>query len=201
MKKKQIMNKIKLTLFLLSVSLLTSNAFSQQDNSSQWDADVTHSNLGFKVKHKGISNTVGNFRDFDIRVTALSENFENAEITLNIKVASINTTNESRDEHLRSSDFFDAGKYPEIVFKSKKITTQKQNVYLVAGDLTMHGVTKEIVLTMTHNGTVIEKESERAGLYFSTTFNRLDFQIGAELPTEMVANEIELHAEIEVIKK
>ena len=196
------MNKIKLTLFLLSVSLLTSNGFSQQDNSSQWDADVTHSNLGFQVKHKGISNTVGNFRDFDIRVTALSENFENAEITLNIKAASINTGNESRDEHLRSSDFFDTEKYPEIVFKSKKITTQKENVYLVAGDLTMHGITKGIVLAMTHNGTAKTRDGrELAGMYFSTTFNRLDFQIGADLPTEMVANEIELHAEIEIIKK
>jgi len=196
------MNKIKLTLFLLSVSLLTSSAFSQQDNSTQWDADVAHSNLGFKVKHKGISNTVGDFRDFDLRVTASSDNFENAEITLNIKAKSINTANESRDEHLRSGDFFDAGKYPEIVFKSKKITTQKEKVYLVAGDLTMHGVTKEIVLTMTHNGTAKTRDGrELAGLYFTTTFNRLDFQIGAELPTVMVANEIELHAEIEVIKK
>jgi len=196
------MNKIKLTLFFLSVSLLTSSAFSQQDNSTQWDADVAHSNLGFKVKHKGISNTVGDFRDFDLRVTASSDNFENAEITLNIKAKSINTANESRDEHLRSGDFFDAGKYPEIVFKSKKITTQKEKVYLVAGDLTMHGVTKEIVLTMTHNGTAKTRDGrELAGLYFTTTFNRLDFQIGAELPTVMVANEIELHAEIEVIKK
>ena len=196
------MNKIKLTFLLLSVSLLTSNVFSQQDNSSQWKADVAHSNLGFQVEHKGISNTVGDFRDFDLRVTASSDNFENAEITLNIKVESINTANESRDEHLRSGDFFDAGNYPEIIFKSTKITTQKENEYSVAGDLTMHGVTKEVVLAMTHNGTAKTRDgSELAGLYFSTTFNRLDFQIGAELPTVMVANEIELHAEIEIIKE
>jgi polyisoprenoid-binding protein YceI len=196
------MKKIKLTLFLLSLFVYSSIVFSQEDNSAQWEADVTHSNLGFKVKHKGISNTVGDFRDFDLHVTSSTDNFEKAEISLNIKAKSINTANESRDEHLRSSEFFDAGKYPEISFKSKKVTKQKESDYLVFGDLTMHGVTKEIVLTMTHNGTAKARDGrELAGLYFSTTFNRLDFQIGAGLPTEMVADQIELHAEIEIIKK
>ena len=196
------MNKIKLTLFLLSLFVYSSIAYSQEDNSAQWEADVSHSNLGFKVKHKGISNTVGDFRDFDLRITSSSENFEKAEISLNIKAESINTANESRDEHLRSSDFFDTQKYPEISFKSKKVTKQKESDYLVVGDLTMHGVTKEVTLEMTHNGTVkTRRGNELAGLYFSTTFNRLDFQIGAELPTEMVADQIELHAEIEIVKK
>jgi len=196
------MNKIKLTLFLLSLFVYSSIAYSQEDNSAQWEADVSHSNLGFKVKHKGISNTVGDFRDFDLRITSSSDNFEKAEISLNIKAESINTANESRDEHLRSSDFFDTQKYPEISFKSKKVTKQKESDYLVVGDLTMHGVTKEVTLEMTHNGTAkTRRGNELAGLYFSTTFNRLDFQIGAELPTEMVADQIELHAEIEIIKK
>ena len=196
------MKKTKLTLFLLSLFMLTSIAYSQQDDNVQWSADVSHSNLGFKVKHNGISNTVGDFRDFDLRIVTTGDDFNEADVSMVIQAGSINTANESRDEHLRSSDFFDTQKYPEISFKSKKVTKQKESDYLVSGDLTMHGVTKEITLKMTHNGTINTKRgNELAGLYFSTTFNRLDFQIGAELPTEMVADQIELHAEIEIIKK
>ena len=178
--------------------------FSQNEPSlPTWTADVSHSNLGFKVKHKAISYTVGDFRDFDLVVeTPDGESFENATITMTIQTGSINTANESRDNHLCGPDFFDATAYPQIVYTSKNVSLKNENTYEVLGELSMHGVSKELTLFMVHNGTAkTRRGNELAGLYFSTTFNRLDFKVGEEMPTSVVANQIELNAEIEIIKQ
>ena len=161
-----------------------------------WNADVSHSNLGFKVKHKAISYTVGDFRDFDLTVqTPNPASFENATIKMIIQTGSINTANASRDKHLCGPDFFDATPYPQIIFTSKKIRLKEGNTYEVLGELSMHGVTKELTLLMIHNGTVkTRRGNELAGLYFSTTFKRSDFNIGEEMSTTVVADEIELNA-------
>ena len=183
---------------------LATIAFAQNEPSlPTWSADVSHSNLGFKVKHKAISYTVGDFRDFDLTVqTPNRESFENAMIKMIIQTGSINTANESRDKHLCGPDFFDATAYPQITFTSKKIRLKEGNNYEVLGDLSMHGVTKELTLFMVHNGTVkTRRGNELAGLYFSTTFKRSDFNIGEEMPTTVVADEIELNAEIEIVKQ
>ena len=167
-----------------------------------WSADVAHSNLGFKVSHKAISNTIGDFRDFDLVVTTPNDNFEDAKIKMVIETASINTANSSRDEHLRSEDFFDAERYPQIIFTSSSITAKNDNTYDVKGTLNMHGVEKELILNMTHNGSTTSRSgSELAGLYFSTIFKRSDFKIGVDMPNTVVADDILLNAEIEIVKQ
>lgn len=167
-----------------------------------WSADVAHSNMGFKVSHKAISNTIGDFRDFDLVVTTPNENFEDAKIKMVIETASINTANSSRDEHLRSEDFFDAERYPQIIFTSSSITAKNDNTYDVKGTLNMHGVEKELILNMTHNGSTTSRSgSELAGLYFSTIFKRSDFKIGVDMPNTVVADDILLNAEIEIVKE
>jgi polyisoprenoid-binding protein YceI len=178
--------------------------FSQNEPSlPTWTADVSHSNLGFKVRHKAISYTVGDFRDFDLTIqTPNGEGFENSAIKMIIETGSINTANASRDKHLCGPDFFDATAYPQIVFTSKKVRLKEGNTYEVLGELSMHGVTRELTLFMVHNGTVKNRRgNELAGLYFSTTFKRLDFGIGEEMSTAVVADEIELNAEIEIVKQ
>ena len=167
-----------------------------------WSADVAHSNMGFKVSHKAISNTIGDFRDFDLVVTTPNDNFEDAKIKMVIETASINTANSSRDEHLRSEDFFDAERYPQIIFTSSSITAKNDNTYDVKGTLNMHGVEKELILNMTHNGSTTSRSgSELAGLYFSTIFKRSDFKIGVDMPNTVVADDILLNAEIEIVKQ
>ena len=167
-----------------------------------WSADVAHSNMGFKVSHKAISNTIGDFRDFDLVVTTPNDNFEDAKIKMVIETASINTANSSRDEHLRSEDFFDAERYPKIIFTSSSITAKNDNTYNVKGTLNMHGVEKELILNMTHNGSTTSRSgSELAGLYFSTIFKRSDFKIGVDMPNTVVADDILLNAEIEIVKQ
>ena len=119
-----------------------------------------------------------------------------------IETASINTANSSRDEHLRSEDFFDAERYPQIIFTSSSITAKNDKTYDVKGTLNMHGVEKELILNMTHNGSTTSRSgSELAGLYFSTIFKRSDFKIGVDMPNTVVADDILLNAEIEIVKQ
>lgn len=192
-------NFLTIAFFFLSAIGLSQN----EPSLPTWNADVSHSNLGFKVKHKAISYTVGDFRDFDLTVqTPNPASFENATIKMIIQTGSINTANASRDKHLCGPDFFDATPYPQIIFTSKKIRLKEGNTYEVLGELSMHGVTKELTLLMIHNGTVkTRRGNELAGLYFSTTFKRSDFNIGEEMSTAVVADEIELNAEIEIVKQ
>jgi polyisoprenoid-binding protein YceI len=189
---------------MITFLLIAAFGFAQDEPSlPTWTADVSHSNLGFKVRHKAISYTVGDFRDFDLTIqTPDGEGFENSAIKMIIETGSINTANASRDKHLCGPDFFDATAYPQIVFTSKKVRLKEGNTYEVLGELSMHGVTRELTLFMVHNGTVKNRRgNELAGLYFSTTFKRLDFGIGEEMSTAVVADEIELNAEIEIVKQ
>ena len=187
----------KTTLLLLFLISFGMNLKAQSE--SQWTADNTHSNFGFKAKHNGISYAVGEFRSFDLNITTNDAGFLNSEVELTIDAASINTANDSRDGHLRSADFFDTEKYPTITFKSKKITSKGENMYILTGDFTMHGVTKELEVQMMHNGTITSRGREVAGLYFTTSVNRMEYGVGLDLSS--VANEVELHADIEIIKE
>tara|TARA_B100001287_G_scaffold276854_1_gene290140 strand:- start:6598 stop:7188 length:591 start_codon:yes stop_codon:yes gene_type:complete len=196
---------MKLIKFLLILFVFFSIiGFSQNETDlSTWQVDISHSNLGFRVKHKAISYTIGDFRDFVLTIqTPNAESFEDAIIKMVIQTNSINTANETRDNHLCGPDFFDAKRHPQILYTSKKVRRKDDNTFEVLGDLTMHGITKELNLLMVYNGTVKTRQgSELAGLYFSTTFKRLDFNIGNDMPTSVVADEIELNAEIEIVKQ
>ncbi|MBN1398417.1 MAG: polyisoprenoid-binding protein [Bacteroidetes bacterium] len=112
---------------------------------SEWKLDAVHSSVVFSVAHMVISETSGNFKDFSIVLKSEKEDFSDAVIEAVIKVASINTENNYRDQHLRSNDFFNAEKYPEIRFKSKKFEKIDGNKYKITGDLTIRDVTKEAV--------------------------------------------------------
>src|SRR6476646_6645333 len=90
-------------------------------STTKWVLDPTHSELGFKIKHLMISNVSGGFATFDVQTQTTSEDFSDAEVVANVDVASINTSNAQRDEHLRNADFFEAETHPKMVFKSTKV--------------------------------------------------------------------------------
>ena len=104
--------------------------------------DTAHSNVGFKVRHL-VSKVSGGFNDFDGTIVADFNNLDSSSVEFTIQAASIDTKNEKRDGHLRSADFFDVEKYPEIIFKSSKITKIDGDSFAVLGALTMHGVSKD----------------------------------------------------------
>jgi len=179
----------------LFISLICVEVISFAQTSS-WSADVTHSNMGFKALHKGVAYTVGEFRDFDLSIKTSADGFSNAEIELTIDAASINTANSSRDNHLR--EYFETDKYPNITFKTNSVTQTSENMYTLIGVFTMHGVSKEIEVEMKHLGSTQSRGKEIAGLYFTATVNRMDHGVGLDLSS--VAPEVQLHADIEIIK-
>jgi polyisoprenoid-binding protein YceI len=107
--------------------------------------DKNHSNMGFLIRHL-FTKVPGRFTDFSGQISFDEANPEQSTVEVTIKTASVNTDNERRDKDLRSANFFDVEKFPEISFRSKSVKTTGQNTAEVRGDLTMHGVTKETVL-------------------------------------------------------
>src|SRR5208283_3973653 len=121
---------------------------------SLWKIDPAHSEVSFKVRHLVVSTVMGHFDKFDATIKAAKEDFSDALIKFEADMNSINTKNEQRDGHLKSPDFFDAATYPKMWFVSKSVKTVSDFELQIVGDLTMRGVTKEIVLDVVYNGTV-----------------------------------------------
>src|SRR5258708_40053978 len=110
-----------------------------------WVADPAHSRVEFQVKHMGIATVKGQFNEFEGQIE-VSGDLTAAKASGTIKVASVDTKQPQRDDHLRSPDFFDVEQYPELTFTSTKIEPVDDETFRITGDLTLHGVTKEIVL-------------------------------------------------------
>ena len=132
---------MKITLVSVLLIVLTVTAPAQQ-----WDFDKVHSTIGFAVRHLVISKTTGKFEDYSGQVMFDGKNLEQGSVEIAIQIASINTDDNKRDDHLRSSDFFNVEKYPVMTFKSKKITKGDGDSFQMTGDLTIKDVTKEVVL-------------------------------------------------------
>ena len=174
---------------------------------STWKIDVAHSEVGFKIKHLMISNVRGYFNNFDGEINLPNEDFTTAEVSFTGQVDSVSTNNDMRDGHLKSAEFFDVEKFPTINFKSKNITKKEGSEYMVTGDLTMHGVTKEISLPTTVNGTTKD-------LYGNTVMSfeifgsvsRKDFDLNWNSPLETggvaLSDEVklEINAEFKEVK-
>src|SRR6056297_3665420 len=101
------------------------------EKTNKWVIDPTHSEVSFKVKHMMISTVTGHFEQFEATIDTENDNFENASLSVEIGIDSINTKNKDRDAHLKSEDFFKTDEYPKMVFTSKSFTTDK-----IIGDLT-----------------------------------------------------------------
>ena len=141
-----------------------------------WTADNSHSTVGFKVKHMMLSNTAGKFTDYVATLTTDDKTNKLTGVDSTIQTKSVDTANEKRDTHLKTADFFDVEKFPTIVFKSKKVTAGKAGKAKITGDLTMHGVTKEV----TFDGEVTEAIKDpygnsRRAFTATTSINRKDF--------------------------
>ena len=140
-----------------------------------WSVDPAHSKVGFAVKHMGIATVRGEFTDFE-GVMEIGDDLSTAKIRGTVKAASIDTNEPQRDAHLRSADFFDADAYPEIAFESTRIEAIDDDTFRITGDLTMNGVTNEIVLTAEVNGVDVDPYgNEKVGLEVTGQLNRGDY--------------------------
>ena len=169
-----------------------------------YDIDTAHSNVDFKIRHL-MSKVSGHFTDFDGTIVADFDNLDTSSVEFTIQAASIDTKNEKRDGHLRSSDFFDVENHPEITFKSSKITRVDDDTFAVAGTLTVRGVAKEITLMVDFLGEMSAMGGTRAGYELTTTVNRMDYGVSWNRTLEggglLLSEEVEVNIALELIKK
>ena len=141
----------RITLFFTIAILSAGSSIAQQ---SGWTLDKAHSSINFSVSHMVISEVTGNFKDFDVSFTSSKDDFSDATIDASIKVASVNTGNERRDGHMKTDDFFNAEKFPQIKFTSTSFEKVGENKYNVTGDLTIRDITKKVTFNAVYNGTI-----------------------------------------------
>jgi len=168
---------------------------------TKWSVDLSHSEVGFKVKHMMISTVKGAFEKFDASVKTEGDDFKNAKFSFTAKVDSINTKNEDRDTHLKSEDFFNADQYPDVTFKSTSFDGNK-----LVGDLTIKEVTKEVILNTDFNGVAVDPYGQtKAGFEISGKINRKDFGLTWNAVTEagsiVVSDTIQFEIDLQFIKQ
>ena len=175
-------------------------------SAATWNIDPDHSNVGFKVRHLMVSNVKGNFEKHSGVLDLNEKDITRSKVSVTIDTASVNTSVAKRDEHLRSADFFDVAKYPTMTFNSRKVAKAGNGKLKVTGDLTLHGITRQVVLNV--EGPAKESKDPwgnmRTGVNAAAKINRKDFGLvyNAALETGGVAvgEEVDISLEIEMIK-
>jgi polyisoprenoid-binding protein YceI len=168
---------------------------------AKWNIDPAHSQVGFKVKHLMINNVKGHFKTFSGDVEAASDDFKNAKINFTADISSIDTGNEQRDQHLKTAEFFNSEKHPQLKFVSKKYDGDT-----LEGDLSIAGITKPVKLNVEFGGTAKDPwGNTKAGFTVSGKLNRKDWGINWNAALEtggfLVGDEVTLNAEVQLIKQ
>jgi polyisoprenoid-binding protein YceI len=173
--------------------------------SAKWTVDASHSNVKFSVNHLVVSEMEGSFKKFDGTIDATSEDFNNAQLNFTVDVNSINTENEMRDKHLKSDDFFNAEKFPQMTFKSTSFKKTKGNNYALEGNLTIRDVTKKVKFAVTYGGTMKDPYGNiKAGFKTTGTISRKEYGLKWSALTEaggaVVGDEVTMIMKFEMTK-
>lgn len=173
---------------------------------AEFDIDVAHSTVGFKVKHMMVSNVRGQFGDFAGTFAWDPQNPAASTVNAVIQTGSVDTANEKRDGHLRSADFFDAANHPTITFASTKVAPKGDGKFVLHGDLTMHGVTRPVVLDLEMVGEMADaKAGARMGWEARGVIDRRDFGMTWSKALDnggvVVSDEVTIELAIEGIRK
>ncbi|WPR77292.1 YceI family protein [Algoriphagus sp. NG3] len=167
---------------------------------TKWTLDPAHSEISFKVKHMMISTVTGYFEKFNATAESSNDDFIDADFSFSAQTNSISTHNNDRDAHLKSDDFFNAEKYPEILFKSTSFDGKK-----LVGELTIRDVTKEVKIDVDFNGIAVDPYGQtKAGFEATGTLNRKDFNLTWSALTEsgniVVSDTVKLILNIQLIR-
>ncbi len=185
----------KLTVLFLAL-LGSASVFAQ----TKWGLDKAHSNVTFAVTHMTVAETTGVFNEYDVNVTSPSEDFNGADVVFTAKAGTINTENERRDGHLKSPDFFDAEKFPDIKFAGKLV--KDGGKYKLKGKLTMKDVTKDVEFEVTYKGSLKTAQFTKAGFKLRGVIDRFDYNLKWDKTVEtgglVVGREVEITANIEL---
>jgi polyisoprenoid-binding protein YceI len=187
---------MKKTSFLITLALLffTFTSYSQ----TTWKVDLAHSNLGFAILHQSVNDIKGTVKVTESTITQTKEDFTDATISMKADLNTINTGNDKRDSHLKTADFFDTAKFPELSFQSVSFTKKSQDNYTITGNLTLHGVTKSVVLNaVTKSGTNVMDNKPVVGFKVTGVIKRSDFGISTSTPVAVLSDEVSIEANLE----
>jgi len=170
-----------------------------------WTVDTSHSEVGFTARHLMVSKVRGRFTDYTATIT-VAPNVLDSTVQATVQLASVDTRDEKRDGHLKSADFFDVENIPQILFESTSIEALDDEEFRITGNLTMHGITKEIVLHAEYQGTDIDPwGGTRIGLEVTGQINRSewDMKFNQMLGSGnmMVADKVKLEIDVSAVKQ
>lgn len=172
--------------------------------SGVYNFDKAHSSIGFRIKHMGLAEVPGFFRDFTGTINYDAKDVSKSSVNFTAKMESVDTGVAGRDKHLRSADFFEVEKFPEMTFKSTKIE-KKGKQWMVSGDLTMKGVTKKVSFPFDVAGFLEAKGGMKMGAMAETSINRRDFNVtwGGNLPngTAILSDDVKVNLQVEAAMK
>lgn len=182
-----------------SIAALVLSSLAHAD---EYEIDPTHTHVGFTISHMGFSETYGVFKNVSGTLTLDEAKPEASKIDVTIDVASLDTANEKRDEHVKGKDFLDAATYPTMTFKSTKVEVTGKDTATITGDLTLHGVTKPVGLFVKLNKagpSPMDKSRQVAGFSALGKLKRSDFGITTYIP--MIGDEVTLAISTEAVRK
>jgi len=170
----------------------------------KWVLDEAHSVVEFQVKHLMIAKVRGNFEAFSAEVEADLDNLATAKVQFKVDLSSVNTRNNDRDNHLKSADFFDVEKHPELIFNATSISASGDG-YKVVGDLTLHGITKTETFNLTFEGSSLDPwGNTKAGFNVTGVINRSDYGLtyNAALETGgvLIGDDVKINLDLEFTK-
>ncbi len=178
----------------------------ESEKKGTWVIDPIHSEIHFKVRHLVIAYVTGSFNKFEGSMEADNDDFSDANIVFSAYVDSINTKVTDRDVHLKSAEFFDAENHPKIYFQSKKFTKVDGETFKLAGDITIRGITREIVLNVEYGGKVIDPwGTEKLGFSLTGKISRKEFGLTWNALTEaggaVAGDEVKLEMNVEMVRQ
>jgi polyisoprenoid-binding protein YceI len=183
-------------LALAMIAFTNARAFS----ADKYEIDPVHSFPTFKVRHLGISTVTGVFTDISGTIMFDKKIPSKSSVSIIVKTTSVNTNSQKRDEDLRSSNFFDVDKYPEMKFVSKKVAKGKGNTYRITGIFTMHGVSRTITVPVSLSGQVKDPWGGfRSAFTANFSIKRSDYGMKSMIP--LVGDKIDITLEVEAVKK
>jgi polyisoprenoid-binding protein YceI len=183
---------------------LAAGAFAQ---TARWEIDPAHSNVSFTVRHLMVSNVRGEFTKLAGGIDVVGNDPTTAKVSVTIEVGSVSTREPKRDDHLRSADFLDVAKFPTLTFVSKKIVAAADGRLKMAGDLTIHGVTREVTFDVDSLTPPMKDPwgGTRAGAHATATVQRKDFGLvwnkALEAGGVLVGDDVNIAIDVELVKK
>ena len=173
----------------------------------KWEIDTSHTKIGFSVRHFGISEVDGFFRNYSVKVKTEKDDFSDLEVDVIVQVDSIDTNDVQRDAHLKAEDFFYSKKFPEMKFHSTQmIVTYEVNKFKMLGNLKIREITKPVIFDLEYTGIVFKDPfgNTKAGFFMSGNINRQDFGLSFNVllgtGNLAVSNNVKINIPIELIK-